>query len=612
MLLLLTRIRRFSVRHWGALLAVLLVAGFAAAIVLVPAVRARAATVWENALRWAGLTGSEESSGQVYWCPMHPQIKRTRPNEVCPICNMALVPLEGNASAEPAAQLTLTPQQMQQAAVVYEPVIRRKLFREIDTTGRVEYDERRLAKITSWVVGKSRIEKLYVDFTGTEVEPGQLLAELYSRELINDQEELRVLLTTSSRLRDERSVDAIKQRLRDQGLTDAQIERLARTGEVQDRIPVYARSGGTVIMRHVQQFDHVSEGDVLFEIADLSQLWVYVDVFEDELPLVSEGQQAEITIRSQPGAAFQGVVAFVPPEIQRDTRTARVRINVPNPERRLKPGMYARVRLRKDLGEQLAVPANGVLWSGQRQVAIVRLGAGTFQPREVRVEPTWAYPLEPGYRPGGQLEFGAERVRYHPVLSGLNPGEAVVTAGAFLLNAESQFQSVLTKMLPPESRSATLDEALGAPVADALRETLDAYYGLVEALAADKLPAVPEWAGALERSATALARAADQTEMPKLVGQAERLAELARALTDSLPADLKTARTGFGRISRQLVALLSEHGGPTLFGSSVFYFRCGMAKVGYENWLWWSSEIHNPYMGPKMLNCGTQLKTLEP
>ena len=633
-----SRLTRLITRHWGKLVVVNLIAVVSGTFLIAPA-RPEALAVWSSALEWAGLKVHEQSIDTIYWCPMHPQIKRKKANEVCPICSMALVPLEGDGTAEAPEHLTLTPQQVQQAGVVYEPVVVRKLYREIDTTGRVEYDERRLAGITSWIRGKSRIQKLHVNFTGTRVERGQLMAELYSPELITAQEEFLLTLesfessnagasgpgerngpTASASLSPlskysratKRMLESARRRLEYLGMTTQQIDQLAESREAQDRIPIYAPASGTVITRHVQEGQYVEEGDWLFHLADLRQLWIFVDIYEDELPLVHEGQVAEISVRSIPGETFQGTVAFVPPEIERETRTARVRIDVPNPDRRLKPGSYARVRLRKELGSRLAVPHNAVLWSGQRQVAIVRMGEGIFQPRQIRIDTTWAYPSETPYQPGGRLEFGADHVRYHPVLAGLRAGEEVVTSGAFLLNAESQFQSVLTKMLPPESRAATLEDAVGAPLAEAIRALLDAYFGLVEVLAADDLKTVAERAGAVEQSAARLARSAESAGNQTLRAQAERLGEIAQRLSTAPAEDLKKARTEFGRVSRQLVALLADNGGQTLLGRELFYFRCGMAKVGYENWLWWSPDKHNPYMGQKMLTCGTPLETLKP
>ncbi|MEX0715625.1 MAG: efflux RND transporter periplasmic adaptor subunit [Planctomycetaceae bacterium] len=540
-----SRIARCIRRHFGKLIVLIVVIAGAATVWAIPSWRAEAQAYWVQALAWAGLATAAEEGGTIYWCPMHPQIKRTRPNDVCPICNMALVPLEGNGAGIAPEELTLTPRQIQQAGVVYEPVVPRKLYREIDTTGRVDYDERRLAGITSWIRGKSRIQKLHVNFTGTRVDRGELMAELYSPELITAQKEYVVALEALDSVRGRRNdrtpggldpalgprslIDAARDKLRYWGMSREQIDRLAEMREVQESVPIHAPIGGTVIERQVQEGQYVAEGDWLFRLAELSRLWLYVDIYEEELPLVEPGQTATIHVRGLPEESFEGTVSFVPPEIERDTRTARVRIDVDNPAGLLKPGMYAEVRLRKELGKKLAVPASAVLWSGQRRVAIVHAGNGRFSPREIRIDTSWSYPSEPAYRPCVGLAFGGERERFHHVLDGLAAGEEVVTSAAFLLNAESQFQSVLTKMLPPESWSATLEEAVGEPIAHAIRGMLEAYFKLVAALADDQIDAVAKHARLLRERATTLAGEAATAEMPELSAQAERLADMRMA-----------------------------------------------------------------------------------
>jgi Cu(I)/Ag(I) efflux system membrane fusion protein len=599
--------------HWKKLLSTVLllsvVGGAATALVLRPDLRKRV-------LSWIPADAQAEDTDSVYWCPMHPDIKRHNADEPCPICNMALVKLEFDFSNSDEEGFVLTAQQTQQAGVVVRPVAYRQLYRELDTTGRLDFDERRLKTITSWVSGKSRIQKLLVNFTGEVVRENQVLAEIYSPGLITAQQEYLVASQRPEQSRPSRFShgdlrEAAREKLLNQGVTRSQIDQLGKNGKTLNTINVHAPISGTVIKRYVQEGQYVDEGDMLFQIADLSHLWLLADAFEEDLELVEVGQTVDLSVRSIAGERFQGTVSFIDPVVQPKTRSVRVRVEIDNSDGRLKPGMYARARIRSDFPQVLAVPENAVLWSGERQVVIVQTREGHFQPQEVRLGSKWLLQQRKDEDESERLSFNSKRQRYHQVVDGLAPGDEVVVAGAFLLNAESQFQSVTVKMLPPTSELATLEEVLNKTVAKELRTVLDAYYGLSQSLADDNLEAVVDSAAALHKAAESLNRESNASGIDTLGDSAAELSRIASKLLD-VPKDMHHARTVFGRISHALIRLTSEHGGKTLLDKDLFVFECGMSGVGYEKWLWWGPQKLNPYMGKKMPTCGRRLTTLTP
>lgn len=381
-----------------------------------------------------------------YHCPMHPTYVSDRPG-ACPICGMNLVASEAAASAPPAtvpetagvpgrAVVSLSPERRRALGLRTELVRRSALDRTLRTVGRVAADERRLHHIHTKYDGY--IEHLYVDFTGKLVRKGEPLVSLYSPELVATQQEY--LLAWRARLELAESglpsvaqggvdlLEAARRRLLLWDIRAEDITRLERTGIVRRTLDLHSDVTGYVVQKTALHGMRVMPSDTLFDIADLSHLWVLADVYESDLPSVRLGMPAEVSLPYLPGRRWAGTVTNVAPTVEAQTRTIKVRVEVDNADGALKPEMFADVVLRSGGGEGLLLPADAVIHAGQRQLVFVDLADGRLEPREVHL----------GVRVGDAVQ----------VLHGVAEGERVVTTANFLLDSESSLKAALSTMSP--------------------------------------------------------------------------------------------------------------------------------------------------------------------
>lgn len=342
-------------------------------------------------------------------------------------------PKEEAAPAE-APQVEISPEQQQLIGVKTVKVAVTPLRKVIRTVGRIEADERKLATVNTKFEGW--IEKLHVDYTGRYVKKGEPLAEIYSPELLATQQEFlaAVRLARPTKPASEGSysqlitrdatalVDAARERLRLWDITEAQIRKIEETGKPVRTLTLYSPVSGFVIQKMAIQGMKVAPGEKLFDIADLSTLWLIADVYEYELPLIRVGDVARIVLSYFPGKEMSSQIDYVYPAISADTRTAKVRFRLSNPGDRLKPQMYTNVDIKINMGKKLAIPESAVIDTGVRQVVYVDKGEGAFEPREVMV----------GMRAEGFVE----------VLRGLKAGERVASSANFLIDSEAQLKGV--------------------------------------------------------------------------------------------------------------------------------------------------------------------------
>jgi Cu(I)/Ag(I) efflux system membrane fusion protein len=413
------------------------------------------AGVFSSACR-GGLTGGRSSTAPapLYHCPMHPDVTSDKPGS-CPICGMDLVKLETSprAGSTPVpvagrAQVTLSPERLQVLGVRSAEVHHARLERAIRTVGRLAVDERRLHHVHTKFEGY--VERLYVDFTGAYVRKGQPLLSIYSPELVATQQEYLLAHRARQRLGaspveaaslgSANLLEAARQRLLLWDIRPVDVDALERTGKVTRTLDLYADTSGYVVQKSVVDGMRVMPQDTLFDIAELSHLWVLADVYESDLPAVSLGMTGDVSVPYLPGRSWRGKVTYVAPTVEAATRTIKVRLEIDNPGNDLKPDMYADVVLRPFLGSGLILPQSAVIDTGDRQIVFVDLGGGQFEPREVQL--------------GLKVDGGRQ------VLSGLEDGERVVTSANFLLDSESSLKAVLGS--PRAGQAHGNDPASGA------------------------------------------------------------------------------------------------------------------------------------------------------
>jgi Cu(I)/Ag(I) efflux system membrane fusion protein len=489
--------RDFIKQHWKELLAILLV-GIALGYWLTPSP--------QMALKETTLKTQPQRKIKHWTCSMHPQIKASGPGK-CPICGMDLIPIyEDGAETRGEVDLKLGERAQGLAEVATDVVDYRPLTKEIYTVGKIDYDEARVAYVAAWIGG--RIDRLYADFTGMHVNKGDHLVSLYSPELMSTQEEYLLALknvrqSTGSQFKGmaEDTLSSAQDKLLLYGITEEQLKEIRKLGKVQTHLTINAPISGTVIHKKALEGMYVKMGDQIYTIADLSRVWLYLDIYEYDLAWIKYGQLVEVTTEAYPGEALEGRIVFIDPFLNEQTRTVKVRVNVPNPEGALKPGMYANAYIKVKVGPGgqvevadltgkyispmhpeiirdapgkcpicgmdlvpvggvvgmmsssnpelgiksspqgiLSVPRSAVLDTGKRKLVYVELEKGKYSPREIKV--------------------GPQAGEYYPVIEGLEAGERVVTSGNFLIDSQMQLAGKPSLMFP-EGSSIDIHAAMG-------------------------------------------------------------------------------------------------------------------------------------------------------
>ena len=346
---------------------------------------------------------------------------------------MGSIQKEGKMQEVAPGTVQISSERQQLIGVKIGTVEMKPLEKVIRTLGRVDYDEKRIVTVSPKIGGW--IEDLFIDFTGRYVRQGEPLLTLYSPELVSTQEEYLLALQARKSLSKspfpevassgDSLAESAKRRLKLWDISDDQIRALEESGQARKTLTLYSPFTGFVLEKSAFKGMSVMPGMALYKLADLSAVWLYADIYEYELPFIRLGQQASIQLTYLPGETFTGRVIYIYPSLNPETRTAKVRFEIPNPQDKLKPEMYANVEIKVRLGQRLVVPVGAIIDTGIRQLAILDKGNGYFEPREVK----------------------AERVdEYYEIMKGLKAGDRVVTSANFLVDSESNLKAAVSGM----------------------------------------------------------------------------------------------------------------------------------------------------------------------
>ncbi len=615
---------------------------------------------------------------------MHPQIRQDRPGKR-PICAMALVPVVKQASTiktnaasgddryicpmmctpatgEPGRCPVCAMERVKDADVNRRILatiavarclvgIRTAIARlgpvsqTIRTIGSIDYDESKLATISAYVGG--RIEKLYANYVGVPVEKTDDLALIYSPDLYSAQVEYTTAIQGGGLKRLGGSSDfseLARQKLIELGLTEDQVAEVRTSGEAESRIRLRSPISGTVIRKFAVEGDYLKAGDPVYRIADLSSVWLMLDLYPDDASRIRFGQQVEAEVSSVPGDVFTGRVAFIDPTVNEKTRTVRVRVEMLNPDGKLRPGDYATARvyvpaIRQDLiydpllagkyispmhpqvirenpgdcpicgmkliptsrlgyadaplptQQVVTVPRDAVLMAGENSIVYIESDPGRFAIRRVTVGP--------------MTDDDAV------ILEGISPGETVATDGNFLIDSQMQLAgnpSLMdpskATMYPPGPLALPVQEpvVLGGETGEEFDRAFEAYFAIQKTLAADETPS-PVIVNRLGESLGKL------LESPEVPDNAQSQLERAKRSVDRLTGSLEQSREGFRPLSHALLKAANFARGPKTSEQLVHMF-CPMVSGGGGDWMQHGGELVNPYFGREMLSCGEIVKDM--
>jgi Cu(I)/Ag(I) efflux system membrane fusion protein len=550
------------------------------------------------------------SKVEVWTCSMHPQIRQPEPGD-CPICGMDLIPLEsGNDAADPDA-ISMSESAMIIAGISTYKVGNTDGIKEISLNGKIEVNEKRVYSQSSHIPG--RIEKIQVSFVGEYVKKGQVVAYVYSPELASAQQEL--IEAYSVKDIQPQLFESVKTKLKNWKVSDATINNIISSGKTQDKFPIYADVSGYIIKKNVELGDYLQKGQTLYDVADLSTVWVLFEIYESDMGWIKKGNKVNYTIASFPGENFSGTISFIDPFINPMTRIAKARVEVANTGLKFKPEMFVSgiIKTKVDTNKTtLSVPKSAVMWTGKRSIVYIKNESEkgiSFKLREVTLGPL----------------LGNDYI----IEEGLEIGEEIVANGTFNVDAAAQLAGKPSMMnldggkvntghnhgdspMPiSEDKKVKLIEdktTISAEAKKVLQPLYKSYFELKDALTKDDFNTAKKALLEFEKSFGKINMSVFkgdshkvwmnyQTELKKNTLHAKHI------------KDIKELRMSFEPISNVMIAMTKAF---NPLKESAYVQFCPMANNDKgANWLSKENKVINPYFGASMLKCGEVKETIK-
>ncbi|WP_420385495.1 efflux RND transporter periplasmic adaptor subunit [Roseivirga sp.] len=541
----------------------------------------------------------DHSASAIWTCSMHPQIKQGEPGS-CPLCGMDLIPLDSEGQDDSPRVLKMSNAAMALADIQTAVVSSTAEKSMLTLNGRIKADERLVQTQTTHFPG--RIEELYKDFEGQYVRKGEKVASIYSPELVAAQNELLEALKLADT--NPTLVEAARRKLKYWKVTDEQIQSIEESGQMMENFDLLSNYDGYITKKMVNNGAHLMQGQALYEVADLSNIWAIFEVYEKDLALVSLGDIVQFTVNGS-SKVYESTVSFISPSVESNSRIIEVRANVRNSQAALKPDMFIKAEISSTGNTGLSVPRSAVLWTGKRSVVYVK--AGDEQSFELR-----------------EIELGESYENSYEVISGLTAGEEVVTNGAFTLDAEAQLKGKISMMSPEsqmmEHQHGGFSEVELPEVTDYKSAATPAFSQQIRQLVESYLPLkdamVEGNAAPIKTEAARVLESLKKVDMTELKGDAHmHWMALLNPMETSLENmnnsdDRDVQRLEFINLSKALINTLDSYGNPA---DQMLYVQfCPMANNDKgATWVSMEEEIINPYFGDMMLHCGNVEYTIE-